>query len=149
LLRQRAILRRAFWRKIEIEYEVSLAKELGLQLDPWHHVPYNEWKASRNIKSNNNQFDILRLGAVARISSETVKNMNSDSAEFDPSQLNYRIGLLNNKYTSMSRFEKNIMIQKHSKETIESRLVRMVPTVRMHLNYANQIMYETIKIWRI
>jgi hypothetical protein len=44
LLRQRAILRRAFWRKIELEYEVSLAKELGLQLDPWHHVPYNEWK---------------------------------------------------------------------------------------------------------
>jgi hypothetical protein len=63
--------------------------------------------------------------------------MNSENPEHDPSQLNYRIELLNNKYTSMSRFEKNVMVQKHNKETIESRLVRMVPTVRMHLNYAN------------
>ena len=68
-------------------------------------IPYSEWKAKRGI-SKLKSIDQDREIALENISSETVKNMNSDKPEFDPSQLNYCISLLNNKYTSMSRFEK-------------------------------------------
>lgn len=45
-LRQRAVLRRAHWHKIELEYEQSLAEQMGF-LDPFHYVDYNEWRTGK------------------------------------------------------------------------------------------------------
>jgi hypothetical protein len=37
------VLRRAHWRKIELEYEVDLAEKMGF-LDPLHLVKYQDWQ---------------------------------------------------------------------------------------------------------
>ena len=58
-IRERATLRRALWRKIELEYEESLAKmfyeaeiikENDIYLDPLHLNDYRDWVAGHIIE---------------------------------------------------------------------------------------------------
>jgi hypothetical protein len=105
-LKQRAIIRRAFWRRIEIEYEISLTKLMGDKLDPFHHMDYSEWHINR---MSYRMFDQTRDLALKVISSKIVDRMHSKSQKFDPSKLNNKIMLLNSKYREMSRIESQMM----------------------------------------
>ena len=95
-LRSRAVLRRAFWRKIEIEYEQSLTELMDDKLDPFHYMKWEDFityqKSERTGMS-----DISRSKALTKIASPTVAKMHQDKS-FDPMKMEYRISLLNRKY---------------------------------------------------
>jgi hypothetical protein len=68
-LKNKAVLRRAFWRKIEIEYEMSLIANTDDQIDPYHRLSYTLWKEQQEVERKETKFDKLRKSALEKIKS--------------------------------------------------------------------------------
>jgi len=115
-IRQRATLRRALWRKIELEFEEALAYEFEQAdiinpdedeadcLDPLHDLDYNDWKHGQWQEDEYSQQ--IRHEAITQ--AETTQNRLNDP-KFNPMQHQHRIQLGQNKYTSISSFQQYIM----------------------------------------
>ena len=103
-LRQQATLRRSFWRKIELEYEESIAYELEQAgiinpcadendfMDPLHKEDYSEWRT--NFKKD--QEDDLYLNQLRdmTINSTESSMRKMKFTNFNPMSPRYRIQLL-------------------------------------------------------
>ena len=63
--------------------------------------------------------------------------------------LNYRIMLLNSKYTDHSRFELKSSEKRHPAVSLELQFAKMFSIVRIYISYSEQILNATLKLWQM
>jgi hypothetical protein len=104
------------------------------KLDPFHYMKWEEFVEYKKT-DRFSLIDIKRAKALTSINSPTVIKMHHDKS-FDPMKMEYRISLLGRKYQDLSNFEKTWLIKKDSESIMEEKLIRLVPSVRLQINYA-------------
>ena len=113
-IRERGILRHAYWRKIEIEFESQLALEFESAgiinpsddptdwMDPLHKVDYQAWKAGKILPDgivHGVDFDEVRRACIEDSVSSIIL-----SIKVNPLKSQTRQMLLQPKYTELSTF---------------------------------------------
>jgi hypothetical protein len=73
--------------------------------------------------------------------------MNYDP-KYDPSSLSSRFSLLNSKHTELSRFEKACMEKKKGHDSIENKMLQIIPMIRLHVGFSESILSESLSIWK-
>ena len=101
MVRQRATIRRSFWRKIELEHEEAIAYEFEKAgiikphedandfMDPLHKEDYHEWKTGKVIEDV--YLNQIREICVEETTTSIVKVKYSN---FNPLNPRYRVQLL-------------------------------------------------------
>ena len=115
-IRQRATLRRAFWRKIELEFESQLALEFeaaGIinadddndewMLDPLHKVDYRQWVRGE-IQFDEEEVEGIDFNEVRQTCVDQTVSTILDDLKFNPIKPQYRQMLLRQKYTELTAF---------------------------------------------
>ena len=101
-IRQRATLRRAFWRKIELEFESQLALEFeaaGIinadddndewMLDPLHKVDYRQWVRGE-IQFDEEEVEGIDFNEVRQTCVDQTVSTILDDLKFNPIKPQYR-----------------------------------------------------------